>query len=134
VSHRPKFLIDECLHTTLVKVAHDRQYEAYHVVHLGMAGSKDHELMARIEAEDFTLVTNNAVDFRRRFREQAVHPGLVILIPSVTPSVQRLLFSAALGFIGERDLLNRVIEVDLKGKTSVIREYEFPPPDAPDPQ
>jgi hypothetical protein len=97
-----------------------------------MAGSKDHELMAKIEAEDFTLVTNNAVDFRRRFREQAVHPGLVILIPSVTPSVQRLLFLAALDFIGERDLLNRVIEVDLKGHTYVIRKYEFPPPAAPD--
>src|SRR5262249_34190751 len=99
-----------------------------------MAGSKDHELMARIETEDFTLVTNNAVDFRRRFREQAVHPGLVILIPSVTPSVQRLLFSAALDFIGEHDLLNRIIEVDLKRNTSVIREYEFPPPGDPDTQ
>jgi len=57
-----------------------------------MAGSKDHELMARIDAEDFTLVTNNAVDFRRRFREQAVHPGLVILIPSVMPSFSACCF------------------------------------------
>ena len=41
------------------------------------------------------------------------------------PSVQRALFSAALDFIGDRDLMNRVIEVNLRGETSVIREYEF---------
>jgi len=35
------------------------------------------------------------------------------------------LFSAALDFIGDRDLVNRVIEVNLRGATSVIREYEF---------
>ena len=70
MSRRPKFLIDECLHTTLVKIAHDRQYETYHVVHLGMGGLKDHELMAKIRAGDFTFVTNNAVDFRRRFQHE----------------------------------------------------------------
>ena len=97
-----------------------------------MGGLKDHELMLKVRAGDFTFVTNNAVDFRRRFRHEAIHPGLVILIPNETPSVQRMLFSAALDFIGARDLVNRVIEVDLRRDTSVIREYEFPPPIAPD--
>ena len=132
MSRRPKFLIDECLHTTLVKIAHDRQYEAYHVVYLGMGGLKDHELMAKIRAGDFTFVTNNAVDFRRRFQHEGIHPGLVILIPNATPPVQSALFLAALDFIGDRDLVNRVIEVNLRGETSVIREYEFPPQIAPD--
>ena len=45
MSRRVKLLIDECLHTSLVKVATDRLYEAYHVAHLGMSGLKDHELM-----------------------------------------------------------------------------------------
>ena len=90
-----------------------------------MGGLKDHELMAKIRAGDFTFATNNAVDFRRRFRDEAVHPGLVILIPNATPSDQRALFLAALDFIGDRDLVNRVIEVDLRGATFVIREYEF---------
>ena len=134
MSRRPKFLIDECLHTSLVKIAHHRQYEAYHVAHLGMGGLKDHELMAKVRAEEFTFVTNNAVDFRRLFRHEAIHPGLVILIPNATPSVQRALFSAVLDFIGDRDLVNRVIEVNLRGETSVIREYEFPPEIAPDNQ
>ena len=134
MSRRPKFLIDECLHTSLVKVAHHRQYEAYHVAHLGMGGLTDHELMAKVRAEEFTFVTNDAVDFRRLFRHEAIHPGLLILIPNATPSVQRALFSAALDFIGDRDLVNRVIEVNLRGETSVIREYEFPPEIAPDNQ
>jgi predicted nuclease of predicted toxin-antitoxin system len=89
VSHRPKFLIEECLHTSLVKIAHDRQYEAYHVAYLGMGGLKDHDLMEKVRAEEFTFVTNNAVDFRRLFRQEAIHPGLVILIPNETPPVQR---------------------------------------------
>ena len=38
MSRRVKLLIDECLHTSLVKVATDRLYEAYHVAHLGMGG------------------------------------------------------------------------------------------------
>jgi len=65
VSHRPKSLIDECLHTSLVKIAHDRQYEAYHVAYLGMGGLQDNELMEKVRAAEFTFVTNNAVDFRR---------------------------------------------------------------------
>jgi len=93
---------------------------------------KDHELMAKIRAGDFTFVTNNAVDFRRRFQHEGIHPGLVILIPNATPPVQSALFLAALDFIGDRDLVNRVIEVNLRGETSVIREYEFPPQIAPD--
>ena len=36
MSRRVKLLIDECLHTSLVKVATDRLYEAYHVAHLGV--------------------------------------------------------------------------------------------------
>jgi len=106
VSRRVKLLIDECLHTSLVKVATDRLYEAYHVAHLGMSGLKDHELMLRIRDEDFTLVTNNAIDFRRLFRKEQIHPGL-------------------LDYIGDRDLVDRAIEIKLTGDTSDIEEYEI---------
>jgi hypothetical protein len=82
--------------------------------------------LAKIRAGDFTFVTNNAVDFRRRFHHEAIHPGLVILIPNVTPSVQRVLFASVVDFIGDRDLVKRVVEVNLTGETSVVREYEFP--------
>jgi len=57
--------------------------------------------MVKVRAEEFTLMTNDAVDFRRLFRYEVIHPGLVILIPNATPPVQRALFSAALDFIGD---------------------------------
>ena len=83
MSRRVKLLIDECLHTSLVKVATDRQYEAYHVAHLGMSGLKDHEVMRTIRERDFTFVTNNAIDFRRMFRKEQIHAGLMIIVPNV---------------------------------------------------
>jgi len=125
VSRRVKLLIDECLHTSLVTVATDRLYEAYHVVHLGMSGLKDHELMLRIRDEDFTLVTNNAIDFRRIFRKEQIHPGLVIFVPSAAPAIQRALLETVLDYIGDRDLVNRAIEIKLTGDTSEIEEYEI---------
>jgi predicted nuclease of predicted toxin-antitoxin system len=125
VSRRVKLLIDECLHTSLVKVATDRLYEAYHVVHLGMSGLKDHELILRIRDEDFTLVTNNAIDFRRLFRKEQIHPGLVIFVPSAAPAIQRALLETVLDYIGDRDLVNRAIEIKLTGDTSEIAEYEI---------
>jgi predicted nuclease of predicted toxin-antitoxin system len=125
VSRRVKLLIDECLHTSLVKVATDRLYEAYHVVHLGTSGLKDHELMLRIRDEDFTLVTNNAIDFRRLFRKEQIHPGLVIFVPNVPPAIQRALLETVLDYIGDRDLVNRAIEIKLTGDTSEIEEYEI---------
>ena len=126
MSRRVKLLIDECLHTSLVKVATDRLYEAYHVVHLGMSGLKDHELMSRIRDEDFTLVTNNAIDFRRLFGKEQIHPGLVIIVLNVVPAIQRALFAAVLDYIGDRELANRAIEINLSGYTTEIEEYEIP--------
>jgi len=79
----------------------------------------------RFIRRDFPFVTNSAVDFRGQFRHQAIHPGLVILIPNATHSVERALFLGAQDFIGDRDLVNRVIEVDPRGATSVIRETSW---------
>ena len=124
MSRRVRLLIDECLHTSLVKVATDRLYEAYHVVHLGMSGLKDHELMLRIRDEDFTLVTNNALDFRRLFQKEQIHPGLVIFVPNVPPAIQRALLETVLDYISDRDLVNRAIEITLSGDTAEIEEYE----------
>jgi predicted nuclease of predicted toxin-antitoxin system len=125
VSRRVKLLIDECLHTSLVKVATARLYEAYHVAHLGMNGLKDHELMLRIRDENFTLINNNAIDFRRLFRKEQIYPGLVVIVPSVVPAIQRALLETVLDYIGDRDLVNRAIEIKLTGDTSDIEEYEI---------
>jgi len=126
VSRKIKLLIDECLHTSLVRVATDREYEAYHVVHLGMSGLKDHELMHTIREKDFTFVTNNAVDFRRMFQREPIHAGLVIIIPSVPPAVQRALLAAVLEYVGDSDLVNKAVEIDLRNDIAEIRMYELP--------
>jgi predicted nuclease of predicted toxin-antitoxin system len=132
VSRRVKLLIDECLHSSLVKVATDRLYEAYHVAHLGMSGLKDHQLMPRIRDENFTLVTNNAIDFRRLFQKEQIHAGLIIIVPNVVPATQRALLAAALDYVGDRDLVNRVIEINLIAVGTDIKEYEVPPQDPAD--
>ena len=62
-----RFLIDECLHESLAGVAHDAGFEATHVNHLGLSGKPDWVLAARIVKDEFTLVTNNRVDFMRLF-------------------------------------------------------------------
>jgi hypothetical protein len=58
-----KPLIDECLHTSLVELAHAAGHVADHVNYLGLGSSKDWQLMATIRAQDYTFVTNNRSDF-----------------------------------------------------------------------
>jgi uncharacterized protein (DUF433 family) len=45
-----KLLIDECLHTSLVELAHAAGHVADHVNYLGLGSSKDWQLMATIRA------------------------------------------------------------------------------------
>ena len=121
-----KFLIDECLHPSLVAVAHEAGHTCEHVNFLGLGGYKDWQLMARVRAEDYTLVTNDRADFAALYAREKLHAGLVIIIPNVTPARQRHLFRAALSHIGTRDLTNAVLEVDLVESISTCREYPFP--------
>jgi predicted nuclease of predicted toxin-antitoxin system len=53
-----RFLIDECLHESLVGVAHVAGFEATHVNHLGLSGQPDWALAERIIKDEFTFVTN----------------------------------------------------------------------------
>jgi predicted nuclease of predicted toxin-antitoxin system len=121
-----RFLIDECLHESLVGLAHTAGFEATHVNHLGLSGRPDWALAERIIKDEFTFVTNNRVDFLRLLGKIEFHPGLIVLIPNVTPALQRALFQAALRYSTARDLVNTVIEVSLEGKTIRCVEYELP--------
>ena len=78
-----RFLIDECLHTSLVKVAHDGGYACEHVNFLGLSGRKDWELMRKVQAGEYTLVTNNRTDFAVLYADEELHAGLVIIVPNV---------------------------------------------------
>jgi predicted nuclease of predicted toxin-antitoxin system len=121
------FLIDECLHTSLVEVAEERGHEATHVTYRGLSGVQDWNLMAPIQAGDFTFVTNNAKDFRRLYAQEEIHAGLVILIPNVPPAEQRELFDAALDELAVAPgLINEALEVGLAEGEIQITRYELP--------
>lgn len=122
-----RFLIDECLHESLAGVAHGAGFEAIHVNHLGLCGKPDRELAERIVKDEFTFVTNNRVDFVRLFGKMELHAGLMVLVPNVAPWVQRALFTAAIRYLGKRDLVNAVLEVSIDEEVVRCAEYQWPP-------
>ncbi|MER8465873.1 DUF5615 family PIN-like protein [Mesorhizobium sp. M1396] len=124
-----RFLIDECLHTSLVAVAQERGHEANHVNWLGLSGETDWDLMPLIVEEDFTFVTNNAKDFRKLYAKEQVHAGLIIVVPQVGPEKQRELFDALLEDFGpEEFLINEVIEIEIENGNAIVTRYELPSP------
>ena len=121
-----RFLIDECLHESLVGVAHGAGFEATHVNHLGLSGKPDWELAERIVKDEFTFVTNNRVDFIRLFGKMELHAGLIVIVPNVVPAVQRALFEAAVQYVAGRELINVVVEVTASAKVVTCLEYQLP--------
>jgi predicted nuclease of predicted toxin-antitoxin system len=122
-----RFLIDECLHTSLVDQAIALGYAAAHVARIGLGGTTDWGLMSTILDGDYIFVTNNAADFRRLYRDQEIHAGLIIIVPNVRPELQRALFNVALGELGaQMDLVHQVIEVGLEERDIVINRYALP--------
>ncbi|MFC3319885.1 DUF5615 family PIN-like protein [Rhizobium rosettiformans] len=122
-----RFLIDECLHTSLVAVAQEHGHECFHVNWLGLSGETDWDLMPRIIEEDFTFVTNNARDFRKLYAKEELHAGLVIIVPQVLPTQQRDLFALILQDLADtQDMVNEVIEVTLDGEDAVLTRYSLP--------
>lgn len=122
------FLVDECLHVSLVDVLHAAGHLARHVARCGMQGYADHSILKAALEEDLVLVTNNAVDFRRLHGREELHPGLVIIVPNVPPEMQCRLLKAVLNHLAERtDLINTVVEIDVDdGNGALVREYQLP--------
>lgn len=124
-----KFLIDECLHTSLVAVAQERGHEASHVNWLGLSGETDWDLMPRIIEGDFTFVTNNAKDFRKLYAKEPIHAGLVIVVPQVAPDSQRKLLDSLLADLApEEFLINEIIEIEIENGAAVVTRYDLPLP------
>lgn len=99
-----------------------------------MLGAKDHELRQVVQAEGFTLVTDNATDFRPMFVRDGIHPGLVVVPGTVARDRQRELVSIVIDHIvevarqGGEDpagfMVNKLVEVDEDGKCST---QDLPP-------
>ena len=79
----PRFLVDENLSVLLPTAAQTRNFEATHVNHRGLHQAKDWEILRIVIEEEWGLVTNNAIEFRGRYRKLDVHPGVVFLLPAV---------------------------------------------------
>jgi predicted nuclease of predicted toxin-antitoxin system len=118
-----RFLIDECLHTSLTDVANNAGHEAHHVTRRRWSGFKDHELREVALREEFVFVTNNARDFRKLMGESELHAGLIVILPNVTPALQRELFQRALVEASKLlDMINKVLEID----SDQVRVYDLP--------
>ena len=124
----PRFLIDENLSVKLPEVAHRHGFEATHIVHLGLREWKDWDILGIVQRDSWTFVTNNAVEFRSRYRGIEIHAGVIFLVPSVRREQQLLLFDAALDHVvNDPDLTNQALDVGLSEAGGiVIRRYSLP--------
>jgi hypothetical protein len=134
-----RLLIDECLSPELVRLAIDAGHvESTCLRDRGLLGAKDWELMVYVVASDFTLVTNNAVDFRGEgaaapgglHAKQGVHAGLICLDSFHPLDIDRQcdLFRIALGELAAvSDLVNQALEVyeDEAGNV-IVQTYDIP--------
>lgn len=113
----PRFLVDENLSPLLVGPARARGLEAMHVNHLGLRTETDWDLLRVVAEQDWVLVTNNAIEFRGRYREIELHPGVVFLLPAVRREAQLRLFEAALDRVRDHpDLVNTALDVGFDGE------------------
>jgi len=132
-----RLLIDECLSPELVSVARAAGYEATCSRDRGLLGLQDWDLVKFVVAEDYTLVTSNAKDFRGQERGRCgglyaqveIHAGLICLTPrqGMALRLQKDLFAYALAALVEfPDLINRVLEVfEGEGGAVAIVSYEL---------
>lgn len=122
-----RFLIDECLHISLIEVANEHGYEGQHVVYFGLTSRPDHEIVRYAVGHDFVFVTNNAADFQRLYAKEQLHPGLVMIMPVVKPPVQQKLFLAALDAIRDSEPINMMVEVTIAGGRPRVSFLRWPP-------
>jgi hypothetical protein len=110
-------LIDENLSPNLVAAARARGYAAMAVRDLGLLNARDWELLAVVERNDWTLVTNNTGEFRRRYRRHIVlRAGIVFLHGVAGLAAQTDAFEAALDDIQQdHNLTNTEVLVEYFG-------------------
>ena len=85
-----------------------------HVNHLGLRTETDWELLRIVAEQDWVLVTNNAIEFRDRYRAIKIHPGVIFVLPAVRRAEQVRLFEAALNYVAVHpDMINHALDVAL---------------------
>lgn len=79
--------------------------------------------MNRIVRDSLTFVTNNARDFRRLYKRESIHAGLIIIVPQVPPPRQCELFVELLKFIGTNEPINEIIEIGIENDGAFFIRY-----------
>ncbi len=116
-----KLFIDECLSPRLAAALNETgEHDAIHPRDRGRLGDPDHVVVAKCLKEDRTIVTENAVDFRKLIGREEIHPGL-ILMPAVDRAQSIPLLLRALAFLAEQGqpddvMINRILEVGVDGQ------------------
>jgi len=119
-----RFLIDECLSPSLVDVAGEQGFLAYHVAYRKWSGLKDPQLLGKLLEEELILVTNNRDDFLGIMANVELHPGLVVIMENVPRDQQMQLFGTALEVLAQvSSMVNKVLEVSSDGS---IAMYDLP--------
>ena len=74
-----RFLLDECLpHSFVERFARRGYADAVHPIHIGLRGHRDDQIVRRALADNRTIITTNASDYRKLLAREAVHPGCII--------------------------------------------------------
>jgi predicted nuclease of predicted toxin-antitoxin system len=120
MASRNRFLIDECLSPKLAELSQNG-VEIVHVNHRGLTGQPDHVIAQWCVDHDHSLITNNGRDFRLLYARLEVHPGLVLIVPSITRERQRELVAGALSAVAELpNMINMLVEIDVAGNVTVL--------------
>jgi predicted nuclease of predicted toxin-antitoxin system len=117
-----KLLIDENLSPAVALKLAGEGHDVVHVRDRGLLAGTDAEVFALAYREDRVVVTSNVADFLALAASTAVHAGTVLVEDgAVLRDEQELLLRRVLHALhGEheagRDMINRVLYVDLAGK------------------
>ena len=121
-----KLLLDENLSPSVAYTLRiEDSIDACHVRDRGMLGAEDPDVLELAFQEDRIAVTCNVDDFLQLARGAEVHAVIVLIERSGRNREQQLaIIRAAVGFIEGRDMVNRVLWVNLDG----AMEFEDIPP------
>jgi predicted nuclease of predicted toxin-antitoxin system len=117
---RVKLLIDECLSHRFVRRLHNLGYpDSRHLIHIGMLGFRDDQIVARAFADDRVIVTANGRDYKKLLSRMTLHPGAIIVEALEGEAVWLLLQRALADIAFQADpanyMVNRVVEVSTSG-------------------
>lgn len=106
-----------------------RPWRADHVNYLGLGSAKDPRTgsLWLLRSRGIQVCNQQSLRlFSSSWTREALHPGVIVIVPSVTPLRQRELFPAPVQQIGARDLANSGVEVHYAGSPIAGSEYALP--------